>query len=246
MINKKIKVALCLSGEPRSSMFCFSYIYEAFLKKNPLFETDVYTHSWKGFRALELYNPLNLKIENISDIFIGDIINNLNFSSELNQQLNFYNSYTKNTNFIFNQIKMMYSIQKCFNLVQKEYDIVIRCRYDIIFSNRDFINNILYDIINKKYDIFIPYPNNLNYLKLGGYCDHLAIGNFNSMKIYSNILSHLPSILPDSKRWSTKNFLKILLDKNKIKVQQSFLNHKLVRQSNIITNEDRFNNFLDE
>ena len=245
-MDKKLTVALCLSGEPRSSMFCFPYIYEAFLKPNPIFETDVYIHSWKGFRALEIYNPTHLKTENISDSFIGNIMYTLKFPPDLQNQLNFYNAYTKNTNFIFNQVKMMYSIQKCFNLIQKEYDIVIRCRYDIIFNNRDFINSILYDIINKKYDIFIPYSNNFNFQNQGEYNDQLAIGNYDSMKIYSNLLSDLPTILPHSKRWSSENFLKILLEKNNIKVNQHYINHRLVRQSNIITNEGEFNNFLDE
>ena len=41
----KPKIALCLSGEPRSSMFCFPYIYESFLDLGFEYEVDVYIHS---------------------------------------------------------------------------------------------------------------------------------------------------------------------------------------------------------
>ena len=79
MTGKKIRVALCLSGEPRSSMASFPYIYEAFLKDNDTYDIDVYSHSWKGFRALDLYKPKNSQIESINEpIFINNIINNLN------------------------------------------------------------------------------------------------------------------------------------------------------------------------
>ena len=168
-MDNKIKVALCLSGEPRSSMFCFPYIYEAFLKPNPLFKTDTYIHSWKNFRALDLYNPKNYKIQNTNDDFIGDIINTLNFSPSLQEQLSYYNLHTKSTNFLFNQIKMFYSIKECFNLCYK---------------------------VN---------------------------------------------------RWDGEVFIKHILDNNNnIKVSQSFINHKVVRQSDVITNKINPNNFLDE
>jgi hypothetical protein len=39
MTGKKIKIALCLSGEPRSSMFCFPYIYESFINLGPQYQS---------------------------------------------------------------------------------------------------------------------------------------------------------------------------------------------------------------
>ena len=44
MIGKKTKIALCLSGEPRSSMFCFPYIYESFIDLGDKYEIDIYIH----------------------------------------------------------------------------------------------------------------------------------------------------------------------------------------------------------
>jgi hypothetical protein len=61
MTGKPLKIALCLSGEPRSSMFCFPYIYESFINLGPQYEVDVYIVG----RILELYlyNPKSIKIE---------------------------------------------------------------------------------------------------------------------------------------------------------------------------------------
>ena len=39
MENKKI--ALCLSGKPTSSMFCFAYIYDAFLNNNYNVDSEI-------------------------------------------------------------------------------------------------------------------------------------------------------------------------------------------------------------
>ena len=66
------------------------------------------------------------------------------------------------------------------------------------------------------------------------------------MKIYSNILDYLPDICSKINKWDGEAFIKYVLDINNIKVSQFFINHKVVRQSNVITNEDNFNNFLDE
>ena len=50
-----MKIALCLSGKPRSSMFCYPYIYDAFM--NNEHQVDVFIHSWNECRALDLYRP---------------------------------------------------------------------------------------------------------------------------------------------------------------------------------------------
>jgi hypothetical protein len=44
MSNKKPKIALCLSGEPRNDIATFPYIYNSFLTFSQ-YEVDVYIHS---------------------------------------------------------------------------------------------------------------------------------------------------------------------------------------------------------
>ena len=159
---KKLKVALCLSGEPRSSMASFPYIYETFIKNNNLYETDVYTHSRSGFRALELYNPVNYIIDRGSEegYFLYYLSNILpNFSQEVS---NFVYSSVKNISYYSNNVKnsvlMFEGINKCFNQIQKPYDIYIRGRFDLFYPQPFNIDPIIANILNKKYDMIIPRP----------------------------------------------------------------------------------------
>ena len=196
MTGKKIRVALCLSGEPRSSMASFPYIYEAFLKDNDTYDIDVYSHSWKGFRALDLYKPKNSQIESINEpIFINNIINNLNsLPPQISTLKSISDSFTPNTSLFKNSLLMLSSIERCFNLIQEPYDVYIRCRYDIFFRSKFWLFPVLNDILNSKYDMFIPLryayksiPNNYN--------DQISIGNYSSMKLYASLIHNLNGLI---------------------------------------------------
>jgi hypothetical protein len=246
MTGKKIKIALCLSGEPRSSMASFPYIYETFLRNNPIYQTDVYIHSLKGFRSLKSYQPKNFLIENDTNISLQ----RLNISSELDLHidklypLNNSPQFTPYSNTLVNQYLMLQSINKCFNLIQETYDIYIRSRYDIIYTSNFHIEHILLDIVNKKYDIFIPhqYP---NFRVKNEYNDQLAIGNLKSMTLYSDMISNIPQLVKSTESLNVQSWLKYYLDINNIKVNQSYLDYRLIRQCNITTNDESYN-FLDQ
>jgi hypothetical protein len=249
MIGKKIKVALCLSGEPRSSMVSFPYIYETFLRPNPIYETDVYIYSRSGFRALELYNPTNYIIDRSSgeNYFLHYLSNTLpNFSQEVS---NFVNSSLSNishySNNVKNSVLMFDNIKNCFNLIQEPYDVYIRIRYDIYFKSKYFLEHTLFDILNGKYDMFIPqqYPNRI---VPNEYNDQIAIGNYKSMNLYSDIINQIPNLIKKTKSFNTQIWLKQWLDDNNIKINESHIDYRLIRQCNIITNDETFNNFLDE
>ena len=132
MTGKKIKVALCLSGEPRSSMFCFPYIFESFINLGSQYEVDVYIHSWKGFRALSLYKPKNFQIDNSIDEdkyfrnYVNTLTSQLQPSKLLLEYLKANKAYTTNSSSLKNTILMFTSIQKSFNLIRDPYDIYIR------------------------------------------------------------------------------------------------------------------------
>ncbi len=55
------RIALILSGKSRSGMFCFPYIYDAFLNNN--YNVDVFVHTWDDYRVLDLYKPKQILIE---------------------------------------------------------------------------------------------------------------------------------------------------------------------------------------
>ena len=244
-MENKTRIALCLSGEPRSSMASFPYIYESFLQDNPTFQTDVYLYSLKGFRALDSYQPKRYRIENLNithhHLALQSYINP--YISELSSSLN--SNFTTFSNTLINQLSMYDNIKNCFNLIKEPYDVYIRIRYDIYFRSKYFLEHTLFDILNNKYDMLIPqqYPNkNVP----NEYNDQISIGNYKSMSLYSNIINQIPNLIKKTKSINSQIWLKQWLNDNNIKVNESYIDYRLIRQCNIITNDETFNNFLDE
>lgn len=243
MNNKKIKIALCLSGEPRSSMFCFPYIYESFIDIRPEYEVKTYIHFRKNFRALDLYNPIKIfpDILGIKDDYLNKLFKQITLPRELKESSSFYENYTSRVNLVLNQILMVDGIHKCFNLIDPNDppDIVIRCRPDIYTDSKLPIYNIIQDILQSKYDIFIPSKEfqsvNSNHIKTidKEFNDQIAIGNFQSMFYYSNMVNNLNFLINDSKEWKGERWLKSQLNYYNFKVNTFNLPINLVRKINI-------------
>ena len=236
-MDKKFRGALLISGEPRNSMFCFPYIYESFLQSNPDYEVDVYIHTRKPYRATKLYNPKLIyhDLESEREIY-KKTIDNLQINSSLaKSKLTTFNEYTLNSNVFKNQILMYDGIKKCFDLSNQQgsYDFYIRCRPDILFPDRFYLSYILHDIFTlKKYDMFIPsiHPKNLDMDD-----DKFAIGNFNSINQYSNILTNLEFLINTTGDLVSEKWLQLQLLSNNIKNQKHFINLDLIRKINLET-----------
>lgn len=57
-----MKIALCISGQFRNSMFCFPNIYRSFILN---YNTDVFIHSWEYSEELfDLYKPTKIILDN--------------------------------------------------------------------------------------------------------------------------------------------------------------------------------------
>ena len=233
-MSGKLKIALCLSGEPRSSMFCFPYIYESFINLGSNYEVDVYIHSWKNFRALPLYNPLKTKIE-----------------PHIPRQIKKLLPSKFKSTYYFHHSLMYYSLKECFNLIKNPYDIYIRCRLDLMFESKLILNPIFIDLLNNQYDIFSlhnDYPT-----KPQGIDDQILICNNNGTKILSNYFDQIKadpykffeSQTQIHQEFTAEGFLKTYLEKFNIKVVSNPLsNYRLVRYSNVTT--DGPFNFLDQ
>jgi hypothetical protein len=211
-----MKIALCISGKPRSSMFCYPYIYDAFI--NNEHQVDTFIHSWDECRAIDLYNPKKLEIN--SDKEALDILVPMLDLTGIKIEGN-----TKNN------VLMYYSIKKCFDLIEDEYDVVIRARFDLLLQPKFNIESILTDLINKKYDIYIPTEE----FNMGGYNDQLAIGTYSAMKIYSDTFLNLNIFAHELGRWHPETFLGKQLKDNNIKVYQTNWDYRLVRNVNVET-----------
>lgn len=229
-----MKIALCLSGKPRSSMFCFPYIYESFINLEPQYEVDVYIHSWNNFRAIDLYNPLKIKIEP-------------NKEEEIRSSL----PPPYNTPNFQNHHLMYYSMSECFRLIEKPYDIYIRCRLDLVFESKLILYPIFLDILKEKYDIFSLHSDYPTKLK-GGIDDQILISNYKGLESLISYKNQIFSSLELYKNFTksignfyAEGFLKKYLDKQNLKITSNPLsNYRLVRNSQVTT--DGPFNFLDQ
>jgi hypothetical protein len=211
-----MKIALCISGKPRSSMFCYPYIYDAFM--NNKHQVDVFIHSWNQCRVLDLYKPKKLEINSDSEA-LNMLLPMLNLNG------------IKIEGNVQNNILMYYSIKRCFDLIEGEYDAVIRTRFDLLLQPKFDIESILNDLSNKKYDIYIPTEE----FNMGGYNDQLAIGTYDAMKIYSDTFLNLNKFAHELGRWHPETFLGKQLKDNNIKVHQTNWDYRLVRNVNVET-----------
>lgn len=234
MTGKKIKIALCISGEPRNSMFCFPYIYEAFLKSNPIYETDVFIHSFKGFRALELYDPKEYYIDGIDETvifnkFFYDLnILNPKLKTKLDNSVDLLNQAV---NPIRNSFLMFFGIKQVLNLPKpKEYDIFVRCRPDIIFQDKFYIEDIIKDILDDKYDFFAPGDPWSTKSPLPGINDQFSISNLKGAFQLKKILDNLPHLINESESFAGEDILKYSLLKNDIRIHERYIPMHLVRK----------------
>jgi hypothetical protein len=248
-MENKTRIALCLSGEPRSSMFCFPYIYESLINLGPKYEVDVYIHSWKNFRALPLYNPKNYLIDWISEEkyyeeVIFELINNQHLnSSNVNQELKYIIENTRNVGPLKNTLLMCLSMQQCFNLIKKPYDIYIRGRFDYYFPNKFNLYPLIKNIKSKKRDIILPEIEvyNADHTKhlYSLFDDKFAICNLEGAKYYFNIYDSIFKILPKETLLNPHILLKEYLNKSNLNIDLININTiDLVRSTRIITHQN--------
>lgn len=129
-----MKIALCLHGlfdsitdTTSKGIDGFYYIKKHILNKG---DVDVYIHSWsfnEKEKILDLYKPKNFIIENFRVDDFSKIINNRGISEIKDcrgrSQINILGHF--------------YSIQESFKLIDGEYDIVIKSRFDLGRINRN-------------------------------------------------------------------------------------------------------------
>jgi len=126
---------------------------------------------------------------------------------------------------------MFYSIKKCFDLISKDYDIVIRSRFDLLLQPKFDISRVVASLLSSEYGMYIP---NVEF-NMGGYNDQVAIGTYQSMKIYSDTILNLNQFANDLGRWHPETFLGKQLDDNNIKVYQNHVDYRLARDVSVTT-----------
>lgn len=166
--NLCMRIALCLSGQPRSFEKAFVYVNENLLSK---FNVDVFLHTWYyGFfdytKLINLYQPKKIQIDQYMNV---DLPKNFRYCP--------YNVYCAK-----------YSIHKSC-LLMSEYESENNFIYDWgIRSRYDFALNMVPDFFN--YDSEKIYtPPSLHSLVCN---DQFAIGSSENIKKYSSAFLNIP------------------------------------------------------
>lgn len=205
-----MKVALCISGQPRKALETYPFIYENIIKPN---NADVFihmnyddstnyiekSHMDNGTcileqnidkQIIELYKPIKCIIDKPKN-FLNNTIKlspvRLQRSKNMNSHKNWSDEEHKNHT-IKQLYSMYYSIYKCNEIKELyslenniHYDYVIRIRFDLMIKQPIICNN---------YD-----PNFIYYLEIGHsdnlISDWLNFGSNSIMNIYSSMFLHI-------------------------------------------------------
>jgi hypothetical protein len=136
-----MKIAVCISGLPRSYKQGFEELKTHFLDK---YDCDVYIHTWYDitstyetghkFAPKAYYNFTKKDYQNILDLYKP-------LSYEFQKPIPFDCNNIKGPHLgykLHNILSAAYSAHACFNLLKeskKEYDLIIRYRFDLQFTN---------------------------------------------------------------------------------------------------------------
>lgn len=175
-----MKVALCLSGQPRCLKQGFQFHKKCLLDR---YDIDVFIHSWNSeFNddIVNLYNPKEVIIENYK--FTKD--HEIKYLNQHNEK----EDYPWRPRFALNSFYSIYQANQLRheNEIKEfiEYDWVIRSRFDYAFNRK-----IEFENLDNKY-LYIPervcpeWPNEM-------ICDQFAFSNSHMMNLYSNTFLHI-------------------------------------------------------
>lgn len=217
-----MRIAVCISGEPRSYEICHQSL------KNTLKNTNVdyYISTWENCynnhnKLIDLYNPVKISYEPRQNFTM--------YHDKIIQ------TYGINRFSFLGMFDMCYLIKKSIFLINnnKEYDWVIRTRFDLRFSDVDFPFHLLNnDAIN--------FPDVQNY---SGYNDQFFVAKKHNMHKIADIFSWLPISISRRivKVYNPEPILKYYIDTVKnIPVNQFEYKYKLYRED--FGNIEKFEN----
>jgi hypothetical protein len=188
-----MKIAICISGQPRNFKQSYISLKKYFLDK---YDCNVYFHTWKlshfestnfGFGntqysltekdyndIIQLYNPKKYILEK------PIIFDASNYKCPIwRQPLN-------------NTLSMFYSVYKSIQLIEEEYNYIIRTRFDIDYSK--------FNLELPQEGIILPEWNTDIRVKNRGYYDVFAIGKQQDMTIYSEVFSNVISYITNDEQ----------------------------------------------
>lgn len=182
-----MRVAICLSGQPRNSELCYPFIMDNIVNCNKEHDFDFFIHTWEGSDGssswessidndktdvIKLYNPKKYLIEpqKIFNNDVGDCIGDGVGNMSKRMKSMFYSIFK------CNELKIEYEKENNFT-----YDCVIRIRFDLQLESPLIIDMDLNKLTVKDEKSHDEWAIN----------DHIAISNSKNMDVYSNMYNNL-------------------------------------------------------
>lgn len=193
-----MKIAVCISGQPRNFKKSYTSLKSNFLDK---YNCDIFFHSWKtsNFESTNFgggNHQYNLSEKNYKELV--NLYKPKNYILE--QPITFDDSGYKCPIWrqpLNNTLSMYYSIYKSFQLVKSNYDYIIRTRFDLNYNDLN--------LAFPKEGITLQEWNTDIRVKHRGYYDAFAIGKQQDMITYSKVFCNVISYISND-----QNYLKFL------------------------------------
>lgn len=184
-----MKVALCLSGQPRSVEQAFPYIKENIIKPN---NPDIYVHAWvdENIRGGLPLNAGGHLASNPIPENIDDIILNLygptkyKFEEQIEFEDKNYNERKAPMIKPKNSQSQWYSVKQAFSLIEERYDAIIRMRFDWGIKIPIRVKDYNLDVVTS--------PNDCPHYK--GINDQFAFSIHDHMMVYAQLYDHIDYI----------------------------------------------------
>lgn len=206
-----MKIALCLSGQPRDIKIGFKFIEKYLIKPNDVHDIDIFCHAWydpeevgKSFTSAQQYPYGHVgMLEKDTDQYILNKIKPKKFLLE--KQINFIEyvqGFKTHVNakqdmlssmfysmFVCNNIKKEYEVENNF-----VYDLVVRTRYDIAYFEPIILSKY-YSLLNK---IIVPKNYQLDQDIFGSVNkpmpDIFSFSNSKNMDIFCSVYPNMKQI----------------------------------------------------
>lgn len=196
-----MKICLLSSGFIKSSMFTYHVNNKA--KLIDKINADIYFHTYQNefIDAVKVLHKFKgIEVENEDDLL------------KYEKPASVTNNIQRDTKFE-NVMHMWRKRKLSFDMIKEKYDAYVYSRLDIGMHD-EFPIDILDKVSNDT--IFIPDGGDYE----GGYNDLMAVGNYESMKIYMDMIDNILKYSKEGCIFHPEILLRYHLNKNKINVQR--------------------------
>lgn len=193
-----MRIAVCFSGHLRGLSKCHENINQYLL--NPLRHTadvDVFCSVWdnEGFR-----DDTSTILEDAADFQCLKYLSPKSVVVEKNRREEFTKEYAVKTYYpgiscfetSGDATSMWYKGSSVFSLLDEKYDLVIRTRFDLLYSSKV---NLQFPL--KKNTVYMPISHGFAFHVTMGMMDQFSYGDYESMKVYFSTFSNIRRLIDD-------------------------------------------------